>query len=87
MMKNAYLPKLNIFLQFEEEILAFLASVTPGGEGGYLTKFNTGKPRGPTSYPCIYHFGREGTPFKYLLLKKGTPFTYLSVAPVLCINH
>ena len=55
------------------------ANFEPRGGGGYLTKFNTGRlsPQGPTLYPFIYHFGRIGTPFIYLLLKKDTPFTNL----------
>ena len=40
--------------------------------GGVLNKVLYGEapPRGPTPYPFIYHFGRKGTPFTYLLLKK-----------------
>ena len=47
--------------------------------GGVLKKVLYGEapPRGPTSYPFIYHFFRKGTSFVYLLLEKGTPFIYL----------
>ena len=40
---------------------------SPGG--GVLNKVLYGEapPRGPTPYPFIYHFGRKGTPFIYLL--------------------
>ena len=50
-----------------------------GEPGGVLKKVLYGEapPRGPTSYPFIYHFFRKGTPFVYLLLGKGTPFIYL----------
>ena len=36
-----------------------------GGGGGVLNNVKYGEvPRsGPTPYPFIYHFGREGTPF------------------------
>ena len=54
-----------------------------GGGGGGVTKkvlYGEAPPRGPTPYPFIYHFFREGTPFVYLLLEKGTPFIYI-------INH
>ena len=34
-------------------------------------------PRGPTPYPCIYHFSRTRYPLEYLLLTNGAPFTYL----------
>jgi len=39
---------------------------------GYLAKYNVGRlrPEGPTPYPFIYHFGRKGTPFVYLLFSK-----------------
>ena len=47
--------------------------------GGVLNKvlYREARPRGPTPYPFIYHFGRKGTPFIYLLSIKGTPFTCL----------
>ena len=43
-----------------------------GGGGGVLNKVLYGEapPRSPTPYPFIYHFGRKGTPFIYLLLKR-----------------
>ena len=42
------------------------------GAPGVLNKVLYGEvpPRGPTPYPFIYHFGRKGTPFIYLLFKK-----------------
>ena len=42
------------------------------GGGGYCTKFNTwgGSALKSNPLPFIYHFGRKGTPFIYLLLKK-----------------
>ena len=43
--------------------------------GTSVTKFNKGRPR-PEVQPLtrrIYHFGRKGTPFIYLLLKYVTP--------------
>ena len=49
------------------------------GGGGVLDKVQYGEapPGGPTPYPFIHHFGREGTPFIYLLLRKGNHFTHL----------
>ena len=48
----------------------FSSKTPPGGGGGRLNKVLYGEapPRGPTPYPFIYHFGRKGTPFIYLLV-------------------
>jgi len=51
--------------------------------GGYLTNVNMGRLRSEVQplaiiyIYIIYHFGRKGTLFIYLLLKKSTPFTYV----------
>ena len=44
--------------------------INPGG--GVLNKvlYREAPPRGPTPYFFIYHFGRKGTSFIYLLLRK-----------------
>ena len=50
-----------------------LTKLQPGlGGRGVLNKvlYREAPPRGPTPYPFIYHFGRKGTLFIYLLLKK-----------------
>ena len=51
---------------------AGVGSAGARGVGGYLTKCNMegAPPRSPTPYPFIYHFGRKGAPFRYLLFKK-----------------
>ena len=48
-----------------------------GGDVPNKVLYGEAPPRGPTPYHFIYHFGRIGTRFIYLLLKKGSPFTYL----------
>ena len=57
----------------------FVRDACPGGGGGVLNKvlYRKTPPQGPTPYRIIYHFGRKGTPFIYLLLKKGTPLKHL----------
>ena len=47
-------------------------------KGGVLNKclYREALPRGPTSYPFIYHFSQKKYPFPILLLTNGTPFTY-----------
>ena len=44
--------------------------------GEVLKKFNTGRLRFP--YPFIYHFGRKGTPFVYLIISYHIIYLYLS---------
>lgn len=61
----------------ETIVLQFYPLEGAGGEGGfYKVLCWEALPWGPTPYPFIYNFGKNGTPFKYLLLTYGTPFTY-----------
>ena len=45
------------------------------GEGGALQSLL--RKGGPTPYPSVYHFDRNGTPFVDLVLLKGKTRTYL----------
>ena len=52
-------------------------SISQQSPGGILNKVLYGEalPRGPTPYPCMYHFlDSEYIPFAYLPLPSGTPF-------------
>ena len=62
----------------ERSSLQKTTNTSPPQGTGVLNKYlyREALPRGPNSYPFIYHFSQKRYPFPILLLTNGTPFTY-----------